>query len=149
MTTTTATKEDAKKFANLIGPTDAKLDREVREILITARVGLLYFAAVVLLCEAISYFPYAEHFSSYFFFFFTFFYFTQLFNCFFLSNKVSSFFHKVFIFMIYLFACFHHVAAVSFSLASSRSLFLFSNIRFYLFQIKFSKKKYTCTFMLF
>ena len=45
MTTTTATKEDAKKFANLIGPTDAKLDREVREILITARVGLLLKAS--------------------------------------------------------------------------------------------------------
>ena len=41
MTTTTVSKEDAKKFANLIGPTDPKLDREVREILITARVGLL------------------------------------------------------------------------------------------------------------
>jgi predicted metal-dependent peptidase len=45
MTTTTATKEDAKKFANLIGPTDPKLDREVREILITARVGLLLKAS--------------------------------------------------------------------------------------------------------
>jgi len=45
MTTTTATKEDAKKFANLIGPTDARLDREVREILITARVGLLLKAS--------------------------------------------------------------------------------------------------------
>jgi predicted metal-dependent peptidase len=45
MTTTTATKEDAKKFANLIGPTDAKVDREVREILITARVGLLLKAS--------------------------------------------------------------------------------------------------------
>ena len=45
MTTTTVSKEDAKKFANLIGPTDAKLDREVREILITARVGLLLKAS--------------------------------------------------------------------------------------------------------
>ena len=45
MTTTTATKEDAKKFANLIGPMDSKLDREVREILITARVGLLLKAS--------------------------------------------------------------------------------------------------------
>jgi len=43
--TTTATKEDAKKFANLIGPTDARLDREVRETLITARVGLLLKAS--------------------------------------------------------------------------------------------------------
>ena len=45
MTTTTVSKEDAKKFADLIGPTDAKLDREVREILITARVGLLLKAS--------------------------------------------------------------------------------------------------------
>ena len=45
MTTTTVSKEDAKKFANLIGPTDPKLDREVREILITARVGLLLKAS--------------------------------------------------------------------------------------------------------
>ena len=45
MTSTTATKEDAKKFANLIGPTDPKVDREVREILITARVGLLLKAS--------------------------------------------------------------------------------------------------------
>jgi predicted metal-dependent peptidase len=45
MTTTTVSKEDAKKFANLIGPTDLKLDREVREILITARVGLLLKAS--------------------------------------------------------------------------------------------------------
>ena len=42
---TTATKDDAKKFANLIGPTDPKLDREVREQLITARVGLLLKAS--------------------------------------------------------------------------------------------------------
>ena len=42
---TTATKEDAKKFANLIGPMDAKLDREVREQLVTARVGLLLKAS--------------------------------------------------------------------------------------------------------
>lgn len=39
--TTKNDKELAKKFANLIGPTDPKLDREVRELLITARVGLL------------------------------------------------------------------------------------------------------------
>jgi predicted metal-dependent peptidase len=42
---TTASKEDKKKFANLIGPTDPKLDREVRELLITARVGLLLRAS--------------------------------------------------------------------------------------------------------
>jgi predicted metal-dependent peptidase len=45
MTTTTVSKEDAKKFADLVGPTDPKLDREVREILITARVGLLLKAS--------------------------------------------------------------------------------------------------------
>jgi len=39
--TTENTKELAKKFADLIGPTDPKIDREVREQLITARVGLL------------------------------------------------------------------------------------------------------------
>ena len=42
---TTATKDDAKKFANLIGPMDPKVDREVREKLITARVGLLLKAS--------------------------------------------------------------------------------------------------------
>lgn len=42
---TTATKEDAKKFANLIGETDPKLDRVVREKLVTARVGLLLRAS--------------------------------------------------------------------------------------------------------
>ena len=42
---TTADTKDAKKFANLIGPMDAKLDREVREILTTARVGLLLKAS--------------------------------------------------------------------------------------------------------
>ena len=45
MTSTTATKEDAKKFANLLGANDPKVDREVREILITARVGLLLKAS--------------------------------------------------------------------------------------------------------
>jgi predicted metal-dependent peptidase len=45
MTTSTQTKDDKKKFANLLGPTDAKLDREVREKLITARVGLLLRAS--------------------------------------------------------------------------------------------------------
>lgn len=42
---TTITKEDAKKFANLIGPTDPKLDREMRERLVTARVGMLLRAS--------------------------------------------------------------------------------------------------------
>jgi len=42
---TTATKEDTKKFANLIGETDPKIDRVVREKLITARVGLLLKAS--------------------------------------------------------------------------------------------------------
>ena len=45
MTSTTATKDDKKKFANLLGKTDPKLDREVREMLITARVGLLLKAS--------------------------------------------------------------------------------------------------------
>jgi len=40
-TTTENTKEISNKFADLIGPTDAKLDREIRETLITARIGLL------------------------------------------------------------------------------------------------------------
>ena len=44
-TTTENTKELANKFKNLIGPMDAKLDREVREILITARVGMLLRAS--------------------------------------------------------------------------------------------------------
>ena len=43
--TTENKKEMAKKFANLIGPTDPKLDRDVREELITARVGLLIKAS--------------------------------------------------------------------------------------------------------
>lgn len=42
---TTASKDDAKKFANLLGKTDPKIDREVRELLITARVGLLLKAS--------------------------------------------------------------------------------------------------------
>lgn len=44
-TLTTANKEDAKRFAELIGPTDARVDREVRELLITARVGMLLKAS--------------------------------------------------------------------------------------------------------
>ena len=39
--TTANTKEVENKFANLIGPMDPKLDREVRELLVTARIGLL------------------------------------------------------------------------------------------------------------
>jgi len=45
MTATTQTKDDKQKFANLLGPTDPKIDREVREKLITARVGLLLRAS--------------------------------------------------------------------------------------------------------
>jgi predicted metal-dependent peptidase len=41
----TQNKDDAKRFANLIGPTDPKLDREVRELLVTARVGMLLRAS--------------------------------------------------------------------------------------------------------
>ena len=43
--TSTQNKEDAKKFANLIGPTDPTVDREVREMLVTARVGMLLRAS--------------------------------------------------------------------------------------------------------
>lgn len=43
--TNTANQDDAKKFADLIGPTDPKLDREVRELLVTARVGMLLKAS--------------------------------------------------------------------------------------------------------
>lgn len=43
--TSTQNKDDAKKFANLLGPTDPKLDRMVREKLVTARVGLLLRAS--------------------------------------------------------------------------------------------------------
>ena len=42
---TTKNKDDAARFANLIGPTDPKIDREVREILVTARVGMLLRAS--------------------------------------------------------------------------------------------------------
>jgi predicted metal-dependent peptidase len=47
MTTATNTqnKDDAKKFADLIGPMDPKVDREVREKLVTARVGMLLRAS--------------------------------------------------------------------------------------------------------
>ena len=45
MTTNTVNRDEAKKFANLIGPTDTKLDRVVREKLVTARVGMLLRAS--------------------------------------------------------------------------------------------------------
>jgi predicted metal-dependent peptidase len=45
MSTTTQNKKEADKFKNLCGPMDPKLDREVREKLITARVGLLLRAS--------------------------------------------------------------------------------------------------------
>ena len=44
-TATTANKKEADKFKDLCGPTDPKLDREIREKLITARVGLLLRAS--------------------------------------------------------------------------------------------------------
>jgi predicted metal-dependent peptidase len=45
MTATTANKKESDKFKNLLGETDPKVDREVREQLITARVGLLLKAS--------------------------------------------------------------------------------------------------------
>lgn len=47
MTTATDTtnKDDAKRFANLIGPTDSKIDAQARERLVTARVGMLLRAS--------------------------------------------------------------------------------------------------------
>ena len=42
---TTANKKESDKFKHLLGPTDPKVDREVREKLITARVGLLLRAS--------------------------------------------------------------------------------------------------------
>jgi predicted metal-dependent peptidase len=49
MATVTGTTENSKeigdKFKDLIGPTDPKLDREVRELLVTARVGMLLRAS--------------------------------------------------------------------------------------------------------
>ena len=43
--TTTANKKESDKFKDLCGPTDPKLDRDIREKLITARVGLLLRAS--------------------------------------------------------------------------------------------------------
>ena len=45
VTTTENKKELAKKFKNLVGPTDPKLDRDIRERLVTARVGMLLRAS--------------------------------------------------------------------------------------------------------
>ena len=45
MTTSTQNKKESDKFKDLCGPTDPKLDREIREKLITARVGLLLRAS--------------------------------------------------------------------------------------------------------
>jgi hypothetical protein len=42
---TTANKKESDKFKDLVGPMDPKLDREIREKLITARVGLLLRAS--------------------------------------------------------------------------------------------------------
>ena len=44
-TSTSVNKKESDKFKNLCGPTDAKLDRDIREKLITARVGLLLRAS--------------------------------------------------------------------------------------------------------
>jgi predicted metal-dependent peptidase len=44
-TATTQNKKESDKFKDLLGPMDPKLDREVREKLITARVGLLLRAS--------------------------------------------------------------------------------------------------------
>jgi predicted metal-dependent peptidase len=44
-TSTTANKKESDKFKDLCGPTDPKLDRDIREKLITARVGLLLRAS--------------------------------------------------------------------------------------------------------
>ena len=43
--TTTTNSKEADKFKDLLGPMDPKLDSEVREKLITARVGLLLRAS--------------------------------------------------------------------------------------------------------
>ena len=44
-TATTTNKKESDKFKDLCGPTDPKLDRDIREKLITARVGLLLRAS--------------------------------------------------------------------------------------------------------
>jgi len=45
MTTSTQNKQDADKFKDLVGPMDPKLDRIVREKMVTARVGMLLRAS--------------------------------------------------------------------------------------------------------
>ena len=45
MTTLTENKKESDRFKNLLGETDPKLDRDIREKLITARVGLLLRAS--------------------------------------------------------------------------------------------------------
>ena len=45
MTTSTQNKKESDKFKDLLGPTDPKVDADVREKLITARVGLLLRAS--------------------------------------------------------------------------------------------------------
>ena len=42
---TTVNKDVADKFKDILGPMDPKLDREVRELLVTARVGMLLRAS--------------------------------------------------------------------------------------------------------
>ena len=42
---TTQNKDDAKRFAELIGPTDPALDKEVRELLVSARINMLFKAS--------------------------------------------------------------------------------------------------------
>ena len=44
-TATTTNKKESDKYKDLLGPTDPKLDRDIREKLITARVGLLLRAS--------------------------------------------------------------------------------------------------------
>ena len=45
MTTSTQNNKESDRFKDLIGPMDPRLDREIRERLITARVGLLLRAS--------------------------------------------------------------------------------------------------------
>ena len=45
MTTATTTENKKSKFADLIGPTDSKVDRDARDRLTVARVGLLLRAS--------------------------------------------------------------------------------------------------------
>ena len=45
MSTTTVNKDVADQFKDILGPMDPKLDREVRELLVTARVGMLLRAS--------------------------------------------------------------------------------------------------------